>query len=397
MGRSVWFRTDQGVVRLKLQKKGELLVDLLREQWALEFLAGDSRRLALQGVRPEPLGCGRLPDFAGWLASSGLDLASQQALADAVQLTVDGAVWGLVLRTPDEGYHHYVHQPDVRGNPQAALGGLELAARDAGVLLREGLVPTNLLPLYHRLPECSDADKAGGSPWQFLHGNEQGVISDWDGKATDHGNVARAPYGLRDWADVRSLDSMTLDSVLGCPEQRWHSGAVRVNEAGKILTGLVLLAARLLSGDFDGTHPAVVDAQRERMARVLHQLFTAFLEGLAQEPQVVALWQQQVQKAGLLEAAARQIVFWCETGEAPAFEQHLRAGTLPCDIPRHYEPILSQGRSIQASSHSRHSLMDHENGYPLRQLTALIYLTLAHAIACTDSLDRPSGTGYGLR
>ena len=68
-GRTVWFRTEQGIVRLKLHKKGEPLPDLLREQWALEFFAGESDRLPLAGAAA---GAARL-----WLAAGFWPLAGR--------------------------------------------------------------------------------------------------------------------------------------------------------------------------------------------------------------------------------------------------------------------------------------------------------------------------------
>ena len=391
-GRTVWFRTDQGIVRLKLHKKGEPLADLLREQLSLKFFADPDNGLALHGLRPEPLGCGWLPDFARWLTDSGLDKATQQTLMNSIELGADGAVWGVVMRTPDEGYHHYAHQVAAGTGLEGALEGIRLAARDAGVLLRRGLAPTNLLPMYHRPPDSADLSDSSEEVWQFLHYRASGVIRDWNGSATDHGNVARAPYGLRDWADVRGLDSMTLDSADNCPEQRWQRGAVRVNEAGKLLTGLVLLLARLQAEDFDCTCAQTVQANRDRMRHRLGELLGAFLEGLTADSTAVVAWQRQAQESGLLEAATRQIVFWCETGQSPSFEQHLRAGTLPCDIPRDYDSIPVQSTPLNFSLHRKNTLMDHEHQYPLKQLTALIYLTLAHAIAAPDGPDSPAST-----
>ena len=394
-GRTVWFRTAEGVFRLKLHKKGEPLPDLLREQFALEFFADAQDRLALQGLRPEPLGCGWLPDFSRWLAQSGLDAATQRTLQGCVEVAEDGAVWGVVMRTPDEGYHHYAHERDPQGCPDAAREGIRLAARDTGTLLRHGLAATNLLPVYHQIPEQGDAYDGRGRAWQFMHEGDLGVINDWNGSATDHGNVARAPYGLRDWADVRALDSLAFDPSGGRHEQLWHSGAVRVNEAGKCLTGLMLLAARLFSADFDCTNESQVTANRGRLRSLLREVFGAFVEGLTEDRQAVASWRQGAEACGLLEAAARQIVFWCETGDAPSFEPHLRAGTLPCDIPRDYERIEVQSTPLRVSLHRKNTLMDHRHVYPLKQLTALIYLTLAHTIACADTGDRPADTEAG--
>ena len=111
----------------------------------------------------------------------------------------------------------------------------------------------------------------------------------------------------------------------------------------------------------------------------------AFLDGLTGDRRLMARWQEQVQEHGLLEAAVRQIVFWCETGESPSFEPFLRNATLPWDIPHSYEPIPVLKKPLQASLWQKNTLTDHEYRYPLKQVTALIYLTLAHAIAGTDT------------
>ncbi len=378
-GRTVWFRTKEGVIRLKLHKKGEPLADLLREQLALEFVK--NAQLPLKGQRPEPLGSGWLPDFTGWLERSGLDATTQNTLCNSVQKAEDGAVWGVVLRTSDEGYHEYAHEPDARGCPDAALAGIELAALDAGVLLRHGLVPTNLLPLYH-------ANNQGDRrTWHFAYDQALGEIQDWDGSATDHGNVARAPYGLRDWADVRTFEAMESDPAVPCQEQRWQSGTLKVNEAGKLLTGLTLLLARLNSADFDCDDQQRVEANRVRVSGQVRRVFQAFMEGFTDNRDVVMAWRHNIERRGLLDAAARQIVFWCETGESPSFEQHLRNGTLPEDIPYAEGHVHPQTMPLRSSFSSKNTLRGHARQYPLVQLSALIYLTLGHAIAGTDTVS----------
>ena len=165
-----------------------------------------------------------------------------------------------------------------------------------------------------------------------------------------------------------------------------------MNEAGKLLTGLVLLLARLQAEDFDCTCAQTVQANRDRMRHQLGELLGAFLQGLTADSAAVLAWQRQAQESGLLEAATRQIVFWCETGQTPSFEPHLRAGTLPCDIPRDYDRIPVQSTPLRFFLHRKNTLMDHQHQYPLKQLTALIYLTLAHAIAAPDSMDSPAST-----
>jgi|GEM_PF-2281395 len=401
-GRTVWFRTETDVIRLKLHKKGEPLADLLREQWTLEFV-GDARQLQLKGQRPTPLGSGWLPDFAGWLERSGLDAATQQTLRASVEQAEDGAVWGVVLQTADEGYHEYAHVPDALGCSDAALAGIELAARDAGVLLRQGLAPTNLLPLYHTVP-WGATSRGDCRAWQFAYDKVLGAIRDWDGASTDHGNVARAPYGLRDWADIRTFEAMASeamaseamasDAVMPCREQCWQSGTLKVNEAGKLLTGLSLLLARLYSADFDCYNQQRVDINRARVSSQLLRIFRAFMEEFTDNCQAVMVWQHSVEQQGLFEAAARQIVFWCETGETPSFEKHLRDGTLPEDIPRDYAGVWPQKKPLRFSLFRKNTLRDHKNQYPLVQLSALIYLTLGHAIAATDSLNQ-SAAGSG--
>ena len=389
-GRTVWFRTRQGVLRLKLHKKGEALMDLLREPLTLLFLTAHEAGRALLGQRPGSLGCGWLADWTGWLAGRGLDPAEQQALRDSVEQAEDGAVWAVVLHTPDEGYHQYAHRPDSRGRTGASLDGIALAAHDSGTLLRHGLVPINLLPLCHQLPYGHERRWGGRCAWQFLQPGGPGVVQDWNGTGTGQGNVARAPYGLRDWADVRSLESVELDAAVGCREKRWRRGTVQLNEAGKLLTGLALLVARLHSDDFDGANPQRVAADRERIRGQLETVFCAFLEGMTANVQAVVAWQSQPETARLLEAAARQLVFWCESRPSPCFEQHLRAGTLPDDIPCDEISIPVQDAPLRASMLKDNTLMDHRMTWPLKQLSALIYLTLGHALAAAE--QAPAGS-----
>ena len=212
----------------------------------LTFLAQVQARLPLVGERPEPLGSGWLPDFLVWLAASGLDAADQQAVRDRVEIAQDGAVWAVVLRTADAGYHRPLHELEELDDHERAGQGLQLAARDAGTLLRHGLVPTGPGAFVSsvaigRRQGVQDRSCA----WQFLCSGLQGVIVDWDGSGTGQAALALAPWGLTGWAGIRSSASLSLDPAVCCKDVRWQMGTVMVNEAGKILTGLTLVLARL--------------------------------------------------------------------------------------------------------------------------------------------------------
>ena len=380
-GSSLWFEDEQGVLTLKLHSKGQSLTDLLRESWTLTFLAQVQDRLPLVGERPEPLGCGWLPDFLVWLADSGLDAASQQAVRDRVEIAEDGAVWGVVLRTTGTGYHRPLHELEKPDDHEGAGQGLQLAARDAGTLLRHGLVPTGLVPLCHRLPWGDDQDSDGSGAWQFLCSGLQGVIEDWDGTGTGQALLAPAPWGLAGWAGIRTRASLSLDPAVCCKDVRWQTGTLLVNEAGRILTGLTLVLARLQAHRFDCTDPQQQEINRNRLRSGLLPLLRAFLTGLTADSEAVECWARSAETQRLQEAAVRQIVFWCETGEAPSFSRHLADVSLPCDIPCDYAGLPDTVAPWRSSVLRNNTLTDHRRLYPLTQLTALIYLVLGHGIA----------------
>ncbi|WP_257276271.1 hypothetical protein, partial [Endozoicomonas sp. SESOKO4] len=244
-GRSLAFpstEVPQGYRRFKFLKQQtgstENWHDFIREQPQLDFFRNHKDQLGLESALLKPRGIYRLPHALDKLKACQLP---DETLA-SIALEPDGSA--LLQVFDDEKntrlYHHYPYETEgVAGlSEQASFEGLRLFARDAGRLWQHNFQAPDTLSSFH--------DTAEGRTWVptpfFGSQTVPGTMGEWN--AQDYPNIAPAPVGMRDWADVRSFAEQTSYSfgsttsyfITHCERQ----DELRITELGKAFYGLVI-------------------------------------------------------------------------------------------------------------------------------------------------------------
>ena len=276
-GRSVAFpATDlpQGYRRFKFLKQRhgstEDWHDFIREQPQLDFFR-TCKELGLESALLKPRGIYRMTNALNKLKACRLP---DETLA-SIALEPDGSA--LLQVFDDEKntslYHHYPYETEgVAGlSVQASFDGLRLFARDAGRLWQHNFQAPDTLSSFH--------NAATGRSWVptpfFARQNIPGTMGEWN--AQDYPNIAPAPVGMRDWADIRSFSEHTTYSF-GMTENYFTTnckGEVRITELGKVFYGLVInwLRVRHDTDSLDYKNAGQMDQLREELVKIAADLF----------------------------------------------------------------------------------------------------------------------------
>lgn len=402
-GRSLFTQLgDSECLRLKLRKRTadsvEPLVELTREAGVLAFLREQQEQfrssdqghgLDIRSRLPEPKGNFRILEPDALLSRPATKNA--RLAANVTRTEATGSLPAYVFMTaPDELYHRYVHERE--GTPglsrDNALKGLRLAAHDIGVLFRNGFSVDNALPIYHNRT-LSDTRK-----YQTLNQlagyRSQGALMDWNGKATEYPNISPSPVGLRDFAEIRRHDELSPRHNQLYPE------CAPLMVLGNNMLALELLLARTLQSEFSSRDPEAFRVKAEEVKEELLTLYTTLFGEAFNMPEGSVARQRLrslLQAEGVADQAAREMVYWCETGDHPGWVDDVKnrrvpAWVYPCpdeqiikDVKSREEYALLKPKGFMCSTHNPDLNLGKENGlFPLVQSSCMKTLAIAAGI-----------------
>ena len=388
-GRSLAFpstEVPEGYRRFKFLKRQygatECWGDFIREQPHLDYFR--THNLGLESALLKPRGIYRLTNARTKLKACRL---SDETLS-TIAFETDGSA--LLQVFDDEKntslYHHYPYETQgVAGlSVQASFNGLRLFARDAGRLWQHNLQAPDTLSSFHNASQ--------GRSWVptpfFGCQTVPGTLGEWNGQ--DYPNIAPAPVGMRDWADIRSFTEQAFSSFgmdqLFATSQFERQSELRITELGKVFYGLIINWVRVRhdtdSLDYQDT---------EQMNQLQEELVTlaADLFGCAYKMKTEDMKAQIHQKfpPESRTRAALEIGYWCDP--KCRYAQDIKSGRTPAEVyPDHphqrfdREPIeLSfnhiTDRGIWRSSRAKGpNLGIHTGTLPLLHLDSLFWFCI---------------------
>ncbi|KEQ14031.1 hypothetical protein [Endozoicomonas numazuensis] len=341
---------EEKVPRIKLRKRGsdgadEPLEELTREAGVLQFLREQQvlfretqgrEGMDLHSQLPEPVGNFVLPDASKFLAEVALSEEEHALLQTRVSLDEhsDSCEAYLFQAKPGELYHRYAHETSgEKGlSKENALKALRVAAHDIGVLFRNGFSVPNALPAFHSR-FISDL-----RPYVTLNQLtgfcSQGSFDSWTGPSTEYPNISPFPVVLRDFAEIRKHSELSpVTTELGFDmEDEEAISAVSMNELGNNMLALEMLLARILTREFNSRDPAGFSRSAEEVENELLTLYTILYgeafdmpEGSEARNRLRAV----LKDCDVAGQAARELCYWCETGEYPGWVEHVQKREIP--------------------------------------------------------------------
>ncbi len=386
-GRTVYFKKNsRGVLRLKFQKKNEKLCTLLREAPAVNFLQDAQKKskekpdtgIPLLSKLPIPEGVFKLDNVHQWLEKSRLTAEEQKLLLSSITIDKDDSCWVYAMYTEDDTYHHYAHESGTQEIEQRSKDGILIASRDCGELIKTGLIPMHLIDMLHFAQHHRS--------WEFLNNRTPlvGGLEDWNASATDNPNVSQAPYGLRDAKNIVAMTEIPMgQDAINLEEPVLQKHALVINEVGKLTCALVILMARLNTHHYDYRNKPLFKENcgntEEHLSAIIQGVFSP-----VSGDQAISSWMKNARELGILQSAAKQTVFYCETGENPAWIEYMRKGQLPLDIHCTREHSIRSRpftSGLKATPKTRGTDLYDGQYLPMQHLIALIYLALAETAA----------------
>lgn len=315
-GRSMAFPSEavpKGFRRFKFLKQQavspEKWEDFIREQPHLVFFRQHQAELGLESSLLKPKGVFCLRNAREKLKASGLP---DSTLAD-IAFEADGSTYLQIFDDEENTslYHHYPYETDgVEGLSSAAsLEGIRLFARDAGRLWQHQFQAPDSLSFFH-----NTADQRGWVPTPYFGGQRtSGCLGEWN--AQDYPNIAPAPVGMRDWADIRAFSEHTRANF-GQSSDFHASGPdahkqIQVTELGKTFYGLAInwLRVRHDTDDLDYKNSKQMNQLAGELVSIAADLFgNAF--GMEPEQMEAFIRQEFPQEA--LSRAALECGYWCD-------------------------------------------------------------------------------------
>ncbi len=312
----------------------------IREQPHLAFFRKHRASLGLESALLKPMGVYRMTDSLKKFKTMNLPNETLSGIA----IEPDGSAYVQVLDDDEDTrlYHRYPY--DIEGEDglsiTASFEGLRLFARDAARLSREGFQAPDILATFH-----NSEDVRGWVPTPFFNGRSvPGTLGEWS--AQDYPNIAPAPVGVRDWADIRAFCEHTsanfgvnpwFDSTPAEVQSR-----LRITEIGKTFYGLVInwLRVRHDTNRLDYKNPQHMTELSEELTLISSELF-----GIAhgQEPGVIAEKIRSVFPKEALGRTALECGYWCD----PNFRyvEDFKSGRFPEEIyPNHPDKDLHGGQ-----------------------------------------------------
>ncbi|WOG26589.1 hypothetical protein [Endozoicomonas sp. 8E] len=333
-GRSLAFPSSevpQGYRRFKFLKQQsgstENWHDFVREQPQLDFFRTHKEKLGLESALLKPRGIYRLTDALDKLKACRL---TEETLA-AIALEPDGSALLQVFDDEKDThlYHHYPYEAGrVDGlSVQASFDGLRLFARDAGRLWQHNFQAPDTLSSFH-----SAANERGWVPTPFF-GSQcvPGTMGEWN--VQDYPNIAPAPVGMRDWADIRSFSEQTFSSFgmrkLYCVTDCERQGELRITELGKAFYGLVInwLRVRHDTDNLDYKNSVQTNQLQEELVTIAADLF-----GSAYKMSTGTMKARISQEfpAESLRRAALECGYWCDS--EIRYVQDIKSGRFPVEL-----------------------------------------------------------------
>ena len=284
--------------------------DFIREQSQNAFFQKNKQKLGIESGLLIPKGLYRLPNARTFLNNINTPKSNLADIAvepdDSALLQVFCDDWNTPL------YHHYTY--DVKGanglSVAASFEGIGLFARDAGRLWRAGLQSPDTLSCLH---DTADDRRWVSTPF-FGGGDLPGTMGSWS--AHDYPNIAPAPVGMRDWADVRAfaeykttafgMRNLYFDTTI--PEIQ---NQLRIAELGNTFYGLVInwLRVRHDTNRLDFENPQHIQELTKELTAIAADLFgNAF--GMTPEQMGAAISESFPIEA--LQRAAKECAYWCD-------------------------------------------------------------------------------------
>ncbi|MET4821248.1 hypothetical protein V5J36_003693 [Endozoicomonas sp. NE41] len=191
----------------------------------------------------------------------------------------------------------------------ASFEGIRLFARDAGRLWQHHFQAPDSLSAFH-----NTADQRAWIPTPYFGGQSSpGTLGAWN--AQDYPNIAPAPVGMRDWADIRAFSEHTKTNFglrsgfnASSPDIQKQ---IKVTELGKTFYGLVInwLRVRHDTGDLDYKNPEQMSQLTGELATIAADLFG---NAFGMDPgQMEAFIRQEFPQ----EALSRTVLecgYWCD-------------------------------------------------------------------------------------
>ena len=332
-GRSLAFpatEVPQGYRRFKFLKQclstTEDWHDFIREQPQLDFFR-THKELGLESALLKPRGIYRLTNALNKLQACGIP---DKTLA-SIALEPDGSA--LLQVFDDEKntrlYHHYPYQ--TQGVPglsvQASFDGLRLFARDAGRLWQHNFQAPDTLSSFH-----NNSNKRSWIPTPIFTGQSvPGTMGEWN--AQDYPNIAPAPVGMRDWADVRSFTEQTCAGFgtarLYNTTDREGQGELRITELGKAFYGLVInwLRVRHDTDNLDYTDAGQMNQLREELVTIAADLIGS---AYGMKPETMKAKIRREFPPESLTRAALESGYWCDP--KVRYAQDIKSGRFPAEV-----------------------------------------------------------------
>ena len=315
-GRSIAFPSEavpKGFRRFKFLKQQaispEKWEDFIREQPHLAFFRQHQAELGLESSLLKPRGVFRLTDARQKLKAGGL---LDSTLTD-IAFEADGATYLQIFDDEENTslYHHYPYETDgVEGlSVAASFEGIRLFARDAGRLWRHHFQAPDSLSFFH-----NTSDQRAWVPTPYFGGQSVlGTLGEWN--AQDYPNIAPAPVGMRDWADIRVFSEHTKTNFgqlssfdATSPDVQKQ---VQVTELGKAFYGLVINWLRVLhdTSDLDYKNPEQMDQLAGELVTIAADLFSTAFD---MEPGKMKAFIRQEFPQEALSRAALECGYWCD-------------------------------------------------------------------------------------
>ncbi|MGI9278709.1 MAG: hypothetical protein ACR2PX_03655 [Endozoicomonas sp.] len=341
---------EEKVPRIKLRKRGsdgtdESLEELTREAGVLQFLreqqalfreTSGREGMDLHSQLPEPVGNFVLPEASKFLAEVALSEEERSLLQSRVALDSEpDTCEAYLFQTQLEAlYHRYAHETSgEKGlSRENALKALRVAAHDIGVLFRNGFSVPNALPAFHSR-FISDL-RSYVTLNQLTGFCSQGSFDGWTGPATEYPNISPFPAVLRDFAEIRKHSELKpVTSELGFDMEHEEAvSAVAMNELANNMLALEMLLARILTKELNSRDPASFSRAAEEVENELLVLYTTLYGeafSMAEGSEARNRLRSALKDHGVASQAARELCYWCETGESPGWVEHVKKREVP--------------------------------------------------------------------
>ena len=315
-GRSIAFPSEavpKGFRRFKFLKQQaispEKWEDFIREQPHLTFFRQHQTALGLESSLLKPGGVFRLTDARQKLQACGLP---DSTLAD-IAFEADGSTYLQIFDDEEDTslYHHYPYETNgAEGlSVAASFEGIRLFARDAGRLWRHNFQAPDSLSTFHNTSE-----QRAWVPTPYFGGQSTlGILREWN--TQDYPNIAPAPVGMRDWADIRAFSEHTTTNFgLRSSFDATRSDIqkqLQVTELGKAFYGLVLnwLRVRHDTSDLDYKNPDQMNQLSGELATIAADLFGAAFDI---EPEKMKAFIREEFPQEALNRTVLECGYWCD-------------------------------------------------------------------------------------